>query len=185
MNHAVSLLDLQSRGSGTADLRIFTGHGTRTVQVEYEQHHAHGHTYHEFMINGTDYEQVYSWDALKDFMILGYDSDGWTGFIVPIWDEPDVDPAVVNGIVAEMRKTINFLDLAEAIPYEDRMDMAANYFNPTVVAAICLAAGRFDVSVMYEFIKDQLAGFGAQQDKMMQSIDSMLGQFGITGVKFV
>lgn len=184
MTHVVSLADLQSR-TGTAQLRIFTGRSTKTVDVDYTHSTHHGHDYHSFEINGTDYEQVYSWDAVKDFMILGYDSDGWRGFIVPIWDEPDVDATVVAGIVAEMRKSINFLDLVEAIPYEDRMDLAQNYFDPTVVAAVCLAAGQFDISVMYQFITDEITKMSGQQQKLIDSIEASMKSFGITGIKFV
>lgn len=184
MIHVVSLTDLQSR-SGTAQLRIFTGSANRIVDVDYEQHQHSSYTNHVYEIDGTVYEPVYSWDAIKDFPVLGYDSDGWRGFIVPLWDEPDVDVAVIQNIVAEMRKDINFMDLADAIPFEDRLEVAQNFFNPTLVAAVCLGKSKFDISVMYEFINAQLTEWVGDQAKMIKSIEASMAQLGITGIKFV
>src|SRR5690606_12938651 len=116
---------------------IFTGRSNRIVDVEYHSHsYGNGHVSHNYEINGTDYVPVYDWDAIKDFPVLGYDSDGWRGFIVPIWDEPDVDVNVINNIVADMRQNINFMDLKDAIPYEDALETANNLFDPAVVAAV-------------------------------------------------
>ena len=183
--HATSLSDLilRSDESNPVDTRYFTGYSTVSIPTWVEVHKHSSYTNVVFNYNGTHGEAVLS--KFGDFSPIAYDADRKYPRMTPIWDQPDPDISVVNQIRKDLLQAIPMYELIQAIPYEDAADVGMSFYEPTTIVAVCLQEQEYTADAVARFISKYLAECNGQQQAMMDSIDDMMKQFGISGIKFV
>jgi len=183
--YATSLSDLilRSDESNPVDTRYFTGHSTVSIPTWVEVHKHSSYTNVVFNYDGTHSEVIL--DRFGDYSPIAYDADRKYPRITPIWDQPDPDLAVIKQIRTDMLAAIPMHELIQAIPYEDAADVGMSFYEPTTIVAICLHEQEYTVDAVARFISKYLAECNGQQQALMDSIDGLLGQFGVTGIKFV
>jgi len=184
MTHATSLSDLilRSDESNPIDVRYFNGRSVFTTPTWAEVNKYPGGSFTVFNYEGTHSETVM--DIAGEFSPIAYDADRKYPRITPIWDRPVPDLALVKDIQAELHKASPMHELIAAIPYEDAVDVAMSFYELTTIVGVCMHRNDFSPDTMVQFIIDYLKKANGQQAAMMNDIESMMSQFGITGIKF-
>lgn len=186
MTHAVDWNDLIARNSSKSnpvDLRIFSYGKNRTIKVYYEPRY-------DSLYIATDYDERH-YDRTSYGEILGdyapwatrRDSGDIVGSFVPIWGEPDLDANVITLITEDLRKTLNFMDVKDAIPYDDALAVTSELFSEDYVAAACLWAKKFDISAPIEYINQYIQDCTGAQMKLKQHVIDQFANLGVN-IKF-